>query len=35
MSGLGALALGAAPLAGGIMLGGLAGKSKPGAPRPH
>jgi hypothetical protein len=32
MSGLGALALGAAPLAGGIMLGGLAGKSKPGAP---
>jgi hypothetical protein len=32
MSGLGALALGAAPLAGGVMLGGLAGRSNPGAP---
>ena len=27
MAGLGALALGAAPLAGGVLLGGLAGKS--------
>ncbi len=29
MAGLGALALGAAPLAGGVLLGGLAGKSGP------
>ena len=32
MSGLGALALGAAPLAGGVLLGGMAGKSSPSVP---
>ena len=32
MVGLGALALGAAPLAGGVLLGGLAGKLKPNGP---
>ena len=32
MSGLGALALGAAPLAGGVLLGGMAGKSSPNVP---
>ena len=32
MSGLGALALGAAPLAGGVMLGGMAGQGRPSVP---
>src|ERR1700674_1442387 len=32
MVGLGALALGAAPLAGGVLLGGMAGKSQPNVP---
>jgi hypothetical protein len=32
MVGLGALAVGAAPLAGGLLLGGMAGKSKPNVP---
>ena len=32
MSGLGAFALGAAPLAGGLMVGGMAGKGGPSAP---
>jgi hypothetical protein len=32
MAGLGALALGAAPLAGGVLLGGMAGKSSPNVP---
>ena len=32
MSGLGALALGAAPLAGGVLVGGMAGKGGPSAP---
>jgi hypothetical protein len=32
MSGLGALALGAAPLAGGVLLGGMAGKGRPSVP---
>jgi hypothetical protein len=32
MSGLGAFALGAAPLAGGVLLGGMAGKGRPGVP---
>ena len=32
MSGLGALALGAAPLAGGLLVGGMAGKGGPSAP---
>jgi hypothetical protein len=32
MVGLGALAVGAAPLAGGVLLGGLAGKSQPSVP---
>ena len=32
MSGLGALALGAAPLAGGVMLGAIAGRGRPSAP---
>jgi len=32
MVGLGALAVGAAPLAGGVLLGGIAGKSKPNVP---
>jgi hypothetical protein len=32
MAGLGALALGAAPVAGGLLLGGMAGKSQPNAP---
>ena len=29
MAGLGALAVGAAPLAGGVLLGGMAGKASP------
>jgi hypothetical protein len=32
VSGLGALALGAAPLAGGVMLGGMAGQGRPSVP---
>jgi hypothetical protein len=32
MVGLGALALGAAPLAGGVLLGGMAGRSQPNVP---
>ena len=32
MAGLGELALGAAPLAGGVLLGGMAGKSSPNVP---
>ena len=32
MSGLGALALGAAPLAGGLLVGGMAGRGGPSAP---
>ena len=32
MSGLGAFALGAAPLAGGVLLGGMAGKARPSGP---
>ena len=32
MAGLGAFALGAAPLAGGVLLGGMAGKSQPNVP---
>ena len=32
MSGLGAFALGAAPLAGGLLVGGMAGKGGPSAP---
>ncbi len=32
MAGLGALALGAAPLAGGLLVGGMAGRGGPSAP---
>ena len=32
MSGLGAFALGAAPLAGGLLVGGMAGRGGPNAP---
>src|SRR4051812_48879607 len=32
MSGLGAFALGAAPLAGGVLVGGMAGKGRPSGP---